>query len=127
MDAEAQRELVNRYIAAYNAFDIEAMMKTVHPQIEFTNVAGGQVNATASGADEFRALAEQTAELFAERRQTVADFTSSGGRAIVKVVWEAVLARDIPDIGAEGDRLELRGQSTFEFGDGLIARLVDQA
>jgi hypothetical protein len=127
LDAVAQRDLVERYIGAYNAIDVEGMMRTVHPRIEFRNVAGGEVSATVHGVAEFRALAEQTAELFTERRQTIVGFSSNGGRAVVDVTWEAVLARDIPDIGSEGDRLELRGRSEFEFCDGLIVHLVDES
>lgn len=127
MDAAAQRDLVDRYIAAYNAFDIEGMIRTVHPKIEFRNVIDGKVNATAHGIREFRALAEQAAELFTEREQAIAGFTSTGGRAVVDVAWEAVLAKDIPDVGSEGDRLALRGRSEFEFRDGLIIYLVDES
>ena len=42
-----------------NAFDIDGMMAVIHPDIEFKNVSGGEVNATTSGAGDFRLLAEK--------------------------------------------------------------------
>ncbi len=125
MDPVAQRDLVERYIAAYNSFDIEGMMRTLHPEIEFENVSNGEVNATAIGADEFRALAERTAELFARRTLTIDAFSTSDEGAVADVTWEVVLASDIPDVGSRGEKLRLRGRSEFEFRDGLIARLID--
>ena len=127
MDTVAQRDLVDRYITAYNSFDIAGLMSTVHPRIEFRNVAGGKINATARGSGEFRVLAEQAAELFVERRQTIVAFSSSEGRAVIEVTWEAVLARDIAQFGLAGDRLTLKGRSEFEFRDGLIIRLIDES
>jgi ketosteroid isomerase-like protein len=62
-NADRQKEVIEGYIAAYNAFDIEAMLAFIHPDVVFKNVAGGEVNATATGADEFRTMAEQTKSL----------------------------------------------------------------
>ncbi|MEO0538525.1 MAG: hypothetical protein AAF215_32275 [Cyanobacteria bacterium P01_A01_bin.123] len=53
MTEEEKRDLIDRYLDAYNAFDVEEMMSTVHPDVEFKNVSGGEVNAAASGASEF--------------------------------------------------------------------------
>ena len=57
MDDQEKRALIDRYLAAYNAFDVDAMMETLHPAVQFENVAGGAVDASASGADAFRRLA----------------------------------------------------------------------
>ncbi len=127
MDPAARRDLVNRYVAAYNSLDVEAMMRTIHPRIEFENVSSGEVNATAVGAEEFRGLAERTAGLFARRTLRIDAFSASGEGAVAEVTWEAVLASDIPEVGSEGDTLRLRGRSEFEFSDGRIVRLVDRS
>lgn len=56
MDEDEKRSLVKHYLAAYNAFDIDGMMELIHPNIEFKNISGGEVNATASDAVEFSQL-----------------------------------------------------------------------
>lgn len=127
MNPEDQRHLVERFLSSYNGFDIDAMMATVHPEIEFVNVSEGEINALARGAEAFRALAEQSADLFSSRRQTVIDFEPGEEGAVVEVSWEGVLAVDLPNVGVRGDRLRFRGSSEFAFRDGLIHRLVDRS
>lgn len=57
MNKEEKHVLIDRYLAAYNAFDIDGMMEVIHSDIEFENISGGKGNATASGTVEFRKLA----------------------------------------------------------------------
>jgi ketosteroid isomerase-like protein len=125
MTDQEKRALIDRYLDAYNSFDVEAMMSTVHPDVEFENVAGGVTNASASGADGFRQLAEQAAKLFASRRQTVTAFDPSGAGASVGVDYEGVLASDLPNGMRAGETVRLVGRSEFEFADGLISRIRD--
>jgi len=125
MDLDEQRSLIDRYLVAYNAFDIDGMMATIHRDVQFKNVSGGEVNATASGADEFRQLAEQSKGLFSAREQTVRAFESEGDRAVVEVGYEAVLAADLPNGMKAGETLRLDGRSEFVFRDGRIYRLAD--
>jgi len=122
-----QRELVERYIAAYNAFDVEGMVATMHPAIEFLNVSGGVTTTRVQGVAAFRALAEQSGALFSSRRQTITAFESGEGRAEAEVAWEGVLAADLPGFGEYGDEVRLLGRSEFEFRDGLIHRLTDRS
>lgn len=117
--------MIDRYLAAYNTFNVDAMMETIHPAVEFENVAGGEVNASASGAEAFRQMAEQAAVLFASRRQTVTAFDAEGAGASVVVDYEGVLASDLPDGRKAGEPLRLTGRSAFEFADGQISRIRD--
>lgn len=121
------KHLIERYIQAYNTFDIDGMMSLIHADIEFTNVAGGEVNATASGAEEFRRLAEQSSKLFASRRQTITSCATEGDRAFVGIRYEAVLAVDLPNGLKAGETLLLKGRSEFTFRDGKIVRITDRA
>ena len=125
MNSAAKRSLVDRYIAAYNAFDIDGMMATIHPQVHFENVSDGAVNAAASGAHELRQLAEQSKGLFSSRRQSIQTFESDGDTAVVEVAYEAVLATDLPNGMKAGETLRLDGRSEFVFRDGRIYQLKD--
>lgn len=125
MTHQEQRALIDRYLAAYNAFDVEGMLTTVHPAVEFENVVGDRVTATASGAAAFRQLAERGAQLFVSRRQTVTAFRSTNAGAVIDVDYEGVLASDLPNGMRAGETLRLAGRSEFAFADGRIARIRD--
>lgn len=127
MTTTAHRELIDRYLAAYNAFDVEGMLALLHSDVEFRNVSGGAVTAAARGREEFRALAARAVTLFRGRRQTIRNAGSDGDRTWITVDYEGVLAADLgPELRA-GDTLRLTGRSTFAFRDGLIAEVVDES
>jgi ketosteroid isomerase-like protein len=120
MTADSHRALVDRYLAAYNAFDVPGMLALLHEAIEFRNLSGGEVTAQANGLDEFRALAERAAGLFQSRRQTITGYTAQGDQAVVGIAYHGVLAADLSPV-------ELTGRSTFLFRGGRIARIVDES
>ena len=122
---DPHRALIERYLAAYDAFDVAGMVALLHPDVTFENVAGGEVTASARGHDEFRALAERGATLFASRRQAMRAYHRTPDGARVEVDVEAVLAADIGPGLQAGDTLQVAGVSTFEIRDGRIVRLVD--
>ena len=125
--SEERRRLVEHYLDAYNAFDVEGMLALLHPDVEFRNVSGGAVTASACGIQEFRALAERAATLFTSRRQTPTAWAADGDDVRVEIDYEGVLAADLGPELRVGDTLRLTGRSTFGFRDGLIARLVDES
>jgi ketosteroid isomerase-like protein len=124
---DAHRALIERYLDAYNAFDVPGMLALLHPDVTFENVAGGQVTATARGREEFRALAEHAATLFTSRRQTIRQYERTADGARVEIDYEGILAADLGPGLSAGTTLRLAGRSTFEFRDGCIVRLVDES
>jgi len=125
MTAKEIQALIERYIAAYNAFDVEGMLALLHPDVLFRNVAGGTVTAEADGIGALRALAVQSKGLFASRRQEIANLSIEGDRASASVDFEGVLALDVPGGPKAGGTLSLSGRSEFEFRDGLFYRIID--
>lgn len=73
MTEQEKRNLIGRYLDAYNAFDVDGMIETLHPDIEFKNVAGSEVNAAASGTEEFRKMAEEATLIAALERTSESD------------------------------------------------------
>ena len=127
MGTDQRRELIDRYVTAYNQCDVEGMLALMHPDVEFRNVAAGEVTVSSHGREEFRALAERAVTLFASRRQTVREYGDDGVRAWITVDYEGVLAADLgPELQA-GTALRLNGRSMFSFRDGLIVLLVDES
>lgn len=125
MTREAQQQTIERYIAAYNAFDIDGMLAVVHPELEFRNVSGGEVNAETTGVEPFRQLAEASKGLFASRCQTITRLDIRGEAATAEIDYHGVLAVDLPNGMKAGDTLRLQGRSEFEFRDGKLSRISD--
>ena len=126
MTEDEKRTLIHRYLDAYNAFDVDRMVETLHPDVEIKNVSDGEASAAATGVDEFHEMAEKAAELFASRRQTVTALdTEDGGSVSIDVTYEGTLAQDLPGGMEAGETVQLEGRSTFGFDDGQIAGIVD--
>ncbi len=125
MNNDEKRSLIKRYLDAYNAFDIGGMMSAIHSEIEFKNVSGGEVNATASGTGEFRKLAEQSKGLFSTRKQMITSFEAKDDQAVIGIDYEGVLTSDLPNGMKSGEILRLRGRSEFTFREGKIYRITD--
>ena len=127
MKQEEIKASINRYMDAYNSFDIEAMIEMVAPDIQFENVSGGEVNAKTSGKAEFEVLAKQSVRLFSHRKQTVKTIRIERDRAFVEIEFEGILAEDLPSGLKAGAKIALKGTSTFVFTNGFISSLVDRS
>jgi hypothetical protein len=124
-----QKDLIDRYLAAYKAFDIEAMLAQLDPAIRFENYSGGQLTADATGIDAFRRLAEESKGLFSEREQRVTSLvqrvTQSGATVVAEIAWRGRIAAGIQGGPPAGTLLEMSGRSEFDFGPGGITKIVD--
>jgi len=127
MTHEEKLALIERYIRAYNAFDIDGMLAVMHPDIVFKNTVGGEVNASAYGKEELRKLAGQSGALFVSRRQTVMHFEADENedQASADVAFTGVPAADLPNGMKKGETLRLNGRSEFRFREGKIGSITD--
>lgn len=120
-------QLIERYIEAYNTFDIETMLSTLHSDITFQNISNGEVNAETHGIEAFRTLAEQSKGLFTSRKQTIKHIETNESQTRIDVAFEAVLTIDLPNGLKAGELLQLQGSSEFTFRDGKIVSIIDRA
>lgn len=127
MNDTLQRDLVARYIAAYNAFDIDGMLAQLAPDVRFENWAGGEMTASSGGIDAFRALAEQAKAMFSQREQRIASLSAHGDALLARIDWRGTPAVDIPGGPSAGTELALSGESEFGFAGGRIVRIVDRS
>ncbi|MCC7053219.1 MAG: nuclear transport factor 2 family protein [Gemmatimonadaceae bacterium] len=127
MGEAEQRDLIARFVAAYNRFDVNGMLALVADDVRFENLSAGVVTASASGAAEFRALAEQATALFREREQRVTGVVFRDGVAVAAIAYRGVLAVDVPGGPPAGTVLELTGESEFGFTGARIGRLTDRS
>jgi hypothetical protein len=119
--------LIERYVTAYNAFDVEGMLATLAADVRFENWSGGRLTAASDGRDAFRVLAEQAKTMFAEREQRVTALAPRGDALVAAIAWRAQLAVDMPGGPPAGTRLALRGESEFVVRDGRLALVVDRS
>lgn len=125
MDDHKKLDIIQQYIKAYNSFDIDGMLAALHPDIEFKNISGGEVNAKASGIEEFRELAERSKKGFSSRNQKITGINLDEDKIVVEIAFEGVLASDLPNGMKTGANLRLNGHSEFSFLDGKIVRITD--
>jgi hypothetical protein len=126
MNALSGQALVERYVAAYNAFDIDGMVAGLAPDVRFENWSGGELTVASDGVAAFRELAERARGMFSARAQRITALAPRGDNLVATIDWRGTLAIDLPDGPAAGAEIALQGESEFGFADGRIARIVDR-
>jgi len=125
MTNDEMEKVVRRYIAAYNSYDINAMVAPLHPEVHFRNISNGQVTAETKGIDRFRQLAAESESMFSSRRQRVSGIDFGDNVTVVDIEYEGVLAVDLPDVARSGDTLKFKGKSEFVFESSKIIGITD--
>jgi hypothetical protein len=125
MENEILQQRIEAYIKAYNNFDVDGMLSTLHPEIEFKNITSGEVTLTIKGLEAFKAQAEQAISLFTLRKQTITGISFDNQQAEVQIDYQGILAVDLPNGLKAGNTLELKGKSVFLFEDNLIRYIED--
>ena len=119
------RDIIENYLEAYNSFDIERMVELLHEDILFRNISNGEITTETRGIQAFRELAEQSSTMFSSRRQTITDYSVINDKVEVGIDYEGILAVDFPNGLKIGDKLQLKGKSTFEIKEGKISLIED--
>ena len=119
------REVVRKYISAYNDFDIDTMMECFSDECKFTSMVSGNHTITAEGKHQLRELAAQSAAYFLERTQNVTNWIFSDNQAAIEVEYKSMLKRDLPNGLKAGEELNIRGVSIFRFENDKIIELTD--
>ncbi len=125
MDPAQQKQLIGAYLEAYNRFDVDGMLASLHEEVVFRNISGGEVTLTTTGKAQFGQQAEQAKHYFTQREQRVTNWKTDGVQVEVAIAYTAVLAVALPNGLKPGDTLQLQGRSAFEFQDDKIISLTD--
>ncbi|MCX2738857.1 nuclear transport factor 2 family protein [Pontibacter anaerobius] len=126
MSNEAQqRQIIESYVKAYNAFDVAGMVKDMHHDIVFENIADGITNHKILGISAFLHQAEQATAYFREREQRIKSISFEEDVAEVEVSYSGVVGVDLPNGMQAGEELTLEGKSIFYFENGKITKLQD--
>lgn len=117
--------VIQKYIDAYNNFDVEGMVANLASTVKFINISDGVINMSITGLDAFKDQAEQAKAYFSERTQSITSLTHNNDQTIIEINYEAVLAVDFPNGMKKGEKLNLNGRSIFEFYDDSITAITD--
>ncbi|WP_298896961.1 nuclear transport factor 2 family protein [uncultured Psychroserpens sp.] len=122
-----QKDIVKNYVASYNNFDVDGMIKDCHHDVIFENTSNGVVDLRTEGLKAFKVQAESAKQYFKERTQTITSWMHKNTTVTIDIDYKAILALDLPNGLKAGDSLELKGQSEFEFLDGKIKKITDKS
>ena len=127
MSNSDKEKLIDRYLVAYNSFDIGGMLALLSPDVRFENYSGGQLTDATNGIEEFKKLAEKSQSLFSDREQRITRLNHNQDFAIADISYRGKIAADIPNGPLAGTDLDLQGQSEFYFKAGQISKIVDRS
>jgi len=119
------RFLLTDYIRRYNEKNVDGMLELFTEDVVFESVSSATGFITTKGKEQLRQLAEKSADIFSERRQTLTTMVFDESNIAVEVEYWAKLAMDLPDGKKAGEEVEFRGASFFVVRDGKISRLTD--
>lgn len=122
---EQREQIIAQYIAAYNSFDVEGMLKNLDENIQFENISAGEVNLSITGISAFREQAEKAKAFFVSRKQTITAFRHEASQTEIDIDYHAVLAIDFSDILKKGDTFNMKGKSVFNFLGSKISEITD--
>ncbi len=127
MNRQAQlQEIVECYIHAYNAFDVEGMLFHLHDDVVFRNISNGEINLETRGKTAFAEQGRLAAGYFTERKQTITNIKFPEDQVVeVDIDYQGVLAVDFPNGMNRGDRIALKGRSYFRLAGDHIIEIED--
>lgn len=124
---EQQRQIIENYVASYNSFDINGMIRDLDDKLVFENVSNGRRDLRTEGINEFRQQAESAKQYFTQRKQTIESWEFNDSIVVIYIDYQGVLNIELPNGMKKGDRLNLKGKSTFEFEKGKIIKITDES
>lgn len=127
MNPIKMKEIIEKYVRAYNSFDIEGMIALLHEEIEFRNISSGSIDVETKGIGKFREIAEQSKSLFTYRCQTIVGYSFEDDKTQVEIDYEGILAADLPNGMKAGEKIHTKGKSVFEFRDEMVAVIEDHS
>lgn len=119
------KEVVQKYISAYNDFDIETMISLMHTDCIFESRTDGMLSFTAKGKHDFRQICMVAKNNYKFRKQVIEGYTRIGDTLEVEIYFKATLANNLLDVGKKDEQIAFETKSSFEFKDGLIYKIVN--
>lgn len=120
-------QIIENYLRAYNAFDIDRMLEVLSDHVVFENFSKGELTQRLEGKEAFAEQAAKAAELFSHREQVPTQWKEEGDTVEVDISYFGVLAQDLPNGMKAGETVQLEGKSTFRIEDDKIILIRDES
>jgi len=126
MDKEEIRNIVLKYIDAYNVCDIEKISSLLDKDITFKNIANNTTIATAEGISSFTDMISKSTSIFSERNMELITISVENNEVFFETFFTGILNKDLNENILSGDELRIDGHSEFKFNDkNLIYSITD--
>jgi len=119
------KRIIHEYINSYNEFNVARMIKDVHENVEFRNIANGEINLELTGKNALLKQAKESVTMFKEREMKIIEQKIEGNILESKIDFRGVLAIDFPEGPKAGETIEIRGKSIFKFKEDKIILIED--
>lgn len=125
MKEKRMKQIIDEYITDYNNFNIEGMIKNIHRDMVFKNIARGEVTIELNGKIAFKTQIEQAFGLFKKREMKIIEQIFDKDGVKNRIDFKGVLAVDIPDGPKKYDLIKLQYNTNFQFKEGKIISIED--
>ena len=119
------KEIVQKYINAYNESNVEAMISLIHPDFIFESKTNGFVSFTTKGKHSFRQICNIAKNNYKHRKQVIEGFKEFENKIEVNLYFKATLAIDIEEMGKKDEQVSFETKTIFELKDGLIYKITN--
>lgn len=111
---QSPREVVERYLAAYNDHDVAAVLELAHPDIQWLSIKGDRVRVETEGAEALGKALRDYFDAVPSARSTIDSKMVSENRVSVRerAHWES-----------EAGPKSQAALSVYEIDDGLVRRV----
>lgn len=116
---------VKAYVDHYNRQDIDGMLEQVADDVVFENISNSGGSMTLQGIDAMRQVTELGIQAFSYRRQRIVNLIEGDNKVAAEVVFTGMAALNLPNGIKQGETVELRGVTIFEFRNGKLSRVAD--
>lgn len=117
--------IIDDYIKAYNEFDTDGMLKNVHRDVEFKNIANNEINVHIQGKVVLKTQVKDSTKLLKKREMKITKQVIKGDVIENDIAFKAVLNVDIPEGPKAGELVKFNGRSIFKFKNGKIISIED--
>lgn len=125
MKEKSMKRIIDQYIRSYNEFDADGMIRYLHRDMVFRNIANGEVTLELNGRIAFKAQIEQAFNLFKKREMKILEQKFGDNIVENKVDFKGVLAVDVSDELKKYDLIKVQNKSVFRFKDGKVISIED--
>lgn len=125
MKEKSMKRIIDQYIRSYNEFDANGMIRYLHRDMVFKNIANGEVTLELNSRIAFKVQIEQAFSLFKKREMKILEQKFGNDTVENKVDFKGVLAVDVSDELKKYDLIKLQNKSVFRFKDGKIISIED--